>query len=525
MKKVVSLCLAAVLAAGILAGCGSGGTSEENTGTASTSQTAGVSSMVFADTQSPTNLDCAVGWNGWYTSRYGITETLFNLDKEMKAKPWLAKSCEAVDDTTWKITLRDDVTFQNGKKMTAQSVIDSWNRTMKINTRLNELLFIDSMTADSETVLTVKTTKPVPAFESNLCDPIASITDVNSGTNPETNPVGTGPYMAANYDVKKQCNVKRYDGYWGGTPKLETATFNIIADPSALAMAQQSGESDVSLTIPSTSLSLFDNNSNYVVDGATGSRGQVMFINFKNEFLQDINVRKALSMCIDKESYAKGLNKGASEPANGLFPDSFDFGGKDLKGYSYDLEGAKKLLDEAGYQDTDGDGIVEKDGKPLSLRICTYSTKAELPVFSQALADAAKQIGIDIQIDIEAYDAIVDRQENGNFDLMLISFTMCPEGDPQYFCDLAFKTDGSSNYGNYSNAEVDALIDQLDQEFDQEKRVSLAKEIQQKILDDAGFIVFGHAKFTNVLKSSVSGCETNPSEYYLITAETTMSKA
>lgn len=76
-------------------------------------------------------------------------------------------------------------------------------------------------------------------------------------------------------------------------------------------MAQQSGESDVSLTIPSTSLSLFDNNSNYVVDGATGSRGQVMFINFKNEFLQDINVRKALSMCIDKESYAKGLNKGA----------------------------------------------------------------------------------------------------------------------------------------------------------------------------------------------------------------------
>lgn len=140
MKKVVSLCLAAVLAAGILAGCGSGGTSEENTGTASTSQTAGVSSMVFADTQSPTNLDCAVGWNGWYTSRYGITETLFNLDKEMKAKPWLAKSCEAVDDTTWKITLRDDVTFQNGKKMTAQSVIDSWNRTMKINTRLNELM-------------------------------------------------------------------------------------------------------------------------------------------------------------------------------------------------------------------------------------------------------------------------------------------------------------------------------------------------------------------------------------------------
>ena len=74
---------------------------------------------------------------------------------------------------------------------------------------------------------------------------------------------------------------------------LETATFNIIRDPSALAMAQQSGESDVSLTIPSTSLSLFDNNSNYVVDGATGSCAVKLCLSTLKMNLQDINVRKA----------------------------------------------------------------------------------------------------------------------------------------------------------------------------------------------------------------------------------------
>ncbi len=71
---------------------------------------------------------------------------------------------------------------------------------------------------------------------------------------------------------------------------------------------------------------------------------------------------------------------------------------------------------------------------------------------------------------------------------------------PSISVTLPFKTDGSSNYGNYSNAEVDALIDQLDQEFDQEKRVFFGKEIQQKILDDAGFIVFGHAEIYQCLK-------------------------
>lgn len=521
MKKIIAVGLAVTAFAGVLAGCGGGETSSAGSTASGAVQGATKSTMVFADSQAPTNLDPAEGWNSWYTSRYGITETLFKLDKNLAAQSWLAESAEAVDNTTWKITLWDNVTFQNGKKMTAQSVIDSWKRTMELNARLNELLFIDTMTADGQ-VLTIQTTKPVPSFLSNLCEPVTGILDVSAETDPAVQPIGTGPYMAKSYEVKKQCVVERYDNYWGGKPALEGATFNIIADTSALAMAQQTGESDVSLTIPSTSLSLFENDSNYVVDGAVGSRGQVLYMNFENEFLKDINVRKAISMAIDKESYANILNKGTSVPANGLFPDSVAFGGKDLKGYSFDTAGAKKLLTDAGYTDTNGDGILEKDGKKLSLSMSTYSTKAELPVFSEAMKSAFQEVGIELELDIGTYDTVVEKQKNGNFDLMMISFTMCPTGDPQYFADIAFKTGGSANYGKYSNKEVDALIDQLDQEFDVEKRNALSKEMQQKILDDAGFVVIGHAKFTNVLNAKVKNCETNPSEYYLINHQTTM---
>lgn len=487
---------------------------------------AAVTTMTFADTQAPTSMDIAEGWNDWYTSRYGVTETLFMLDQNLSAQPFLCESAENTDSLTWVLKLRDDVTFQNGEKMTAQTVKDCWERTAEINARFNENLYIDTVEADGQT-LTVTTTEPVPAFESALTTPLAGIYYVTDGMNPTDNAtdmIGTGPYKVVSYDVKKKAVVERYDDYWQGTPALEGATFNILNDVGALTMAQQNGESDVTLTIPASSLELFENDGNFVVDGQVGSRGQIIWFNFENELLQDSAVRKAMSMAIDKKSYAEALNKGGSEPATALFPDNTAFGGTSVKGYDYDIEGAKELLAEAGYEDTNGDGTLDKDGKELNFRICTYTTKAELPLYAQAMADAFSEIGIGLEIDAGAYDAVVEKQESGDFDLMMISMTMCPTGDPQYFADLALKTDGSTNYGHYSNTEVDKLIEQLDDEFDTDKRNELAVEIQQKVMDDAGYIVIGHSKFTNVMKKNVENCPTNPSEYYAINYQTTMAE-
>src|SRR5699024_48469 len=157
------------------------------------------------------------------------------------------------------------------------------------------------------------------------------------------------------------------------------------------------------------------------------------------------------------------LNKGASVPTTGLYPDFMEVSSENLEGYSYDLDQAKQLLLEAGYEDSDNDGFVEKDGEKLSLRIVTYSTKAELPAYAEDLASKLKEIGIDLQV--EVYESVAEHQKTGDFDLMLISYTMAPTGDSQYFANLAFQTDGSSNYGHYSNPEVDELIEQLEVEF------------------------------------------------------------
>jgi len=519
-RRTISAVVAAFIFTAVLSGCTSTktGTAASSSGTkpaaSSAAKSAGTDDKniaVMADTQCPTSLDLAQSWDSWYTSRWGIAETLFKLDQNLSPQPFLAKSCEKTDDTTWKIILRDDVTFQNGKKLTADSVKKCWERTEGINPRFKELMHIASTEADGQT-LTVKTSKPVPAFENALCEPLTGIIDVSSGTDFAAAPVGTGPFIAVKYDVKSKAEVKRYDGYWGGKPKLSGAVINIISDTGAIAMAQQNGESNVSVNIPAASLQLFNDTSKYTVDGVSGSRGQVIYFNYSNELLQQKAIREAIGMCIDKENYAKVINKGASVPAGELYPDASAYG--KAGGTKYDTEGAKKLLDEAGIKDTNGDGIREYNGKAVSLKIDTYSTRAELGSFCSALSAAAKQVGIEITPQVT--ESISQQEKSGDFDMLLLSIAMLPTGDPQYFADMAFKTGGTGNYGKYSNKEVDEAINELDNEFDQAKRTELAKKIQQLVTDDAGFIVIGHSKYYYVMSSDFKGLHTNPSEYYML---------
>lgn len=509
-RKFLSFAVCAAVCLTLFSGCGQ----KQSPSATGKSSAPAPTTAVFSDTQCPTSLDLAQSWDSWYTARWGITETLFKLDDTLTPQPFLAESCTMTDSTTWVIKLRSDVTFQNGNKMTADSVLQCWKRTSGINARFNELLKIASMTADGQT-LTVKTTTPVPAFKNGLCEPLTGIIDVTASGDPAKAPVGTGPFIPVSYEVKTKAVVKRYDGYWGGKPKLEGATINIIGDTNTLSMAQQNGESDLSVSMPAASLSLFSDTSKYNVDGVSGSRGQVIFFNYKTAALKELAVRKAISMCIDKDNYAKVINKGASVTTTGLYPDFMDFG--KANGYMFDIDGAKALLDNAGIKDTNNDGIREIDGKPITLRLVTYSTKAELPNFCNEIAASAQKIGI--KINVEVYESVAKQQKTGDFDLLMVSFTMVPTGDPQYFADIAFRTGGSSNYGAYSNAKVDQLIDKLDAEFDGAKRTALAKEIQQAVIDDAGYIVVGHSKYFYVMSSKLKGLHTNPSEYYMLDAK------
>lgn len=467
--------------------------------------------VVVADTQCPSNLDLAESWNSWFTSRWGITETLFSLDAKLNPQPCLATGIKNIDRLTWEVTLRPGVRFQNGKSMTAQAVIRCWRRTAEKNPRFQELVGLKDVQADGNRLI-LKTSRPVPTMENQLCDPLTGIMDVDSGTDMGKEPVGTGPYIPISYQANTRAEEKRFDGYWRGRPKFRLVTVNVLADSTTLAMAQQNQETDLSMYVPAANLSLFQDKNKFIIDEAVGSRAEIVYFNFQRPVLQQKAVRQALSMCIDKKNYAKVINQGGSVPASGLYPDRLPYG--DVKGYSYNPAEAKRLLDRAGIVDHDGDGIREYQGKPVTLELMTYNTRPELPNFANEMSDSARKLGL--KLNVSVLEDLTEQEENGDFDLLLMSFTMVPTGDPQYFADIAFHTGGSSNYGKYSNPEVDALIDRLDLTFDPQERISLTWQFSRKILDDAAFVVIGHSNFICVRNTNVKGFTVNPSEYYTL---------
>jgi peptide/nickel transport system substrate-binding protein len=236
--------------------------------------------------------------------------------------------------------------------------------------------------------------------------------------------------------------------------------------------------------------------------------------NLNNEFLKDPAVRKAIALGVNRESYAKDVLKGTAEAAVGPFPKSLPFGENNLTSYKYDKEGAVKLLNEAGYTDTDGDGIREKNGKKLELNLAFYTSRSELPVIAQAMQSELKEIGIAVKL--QSYESVANVLKSGSFDLCLYSVNTATSGDPQSFLELYFKTGGSENYGKYSNPEVDSLIDELKNEKDTQKRNDIAIDVQKKLLEDNSDIFLVTPMLNLVSKSDVSGLTMYPVDYYLL---------
>ena len=502
LKKTVALLLSAVLSVGIFTGCSNSSDSKES------GKELVYGTGVYATTGS---LDPAeASYNGWFTLRYGIGETLFKVNDDSTIEPWLVKEYKTVDDTTWEIVIKDGITFSNGKELDAEAAKASIQRVLdNKDVAAGQALSVDSIEADGQT-LTIKTTKPNPALINQLCDPDLVILDVDS-EDMKTKPVGTGPFVVESFD-EKQCVVDKNENYWDGDVKLDKVTVEYIEDNDTIAASLQSGDIDIAGGLSFTNLQKFENDDNYKVDTNSTSRVYMLYYNFKNELLNDKNIRKAIDMCIDKDSYVSSLLQGSGVVAKGPFPSSMDIG-KDVKDNGYDVEEAKKLLKEAGCEDTDNDGILEKDGKKLSFDIITYSSRAELKDISTALQDKLKEVGIEIA-NINVYEAVEDQLGAGDFDICAYSWTTAPIGDPYYFIGYCYGSDSDCNYGKYSNKEVDKLVDELSTEFDQDKRAKLANEIVQIGNDDVAFSYVAHLNKGYAMKSSVSGFEQSTSDYY-----------
>ena len=515
MKKVwkavaLGLCGAALTAA--LAGCGAdkGGSAQQGV------LKVGVTN--FADTLEPTQ-----NYFGWVVMRYGLGECLTKFDEKMNVQPWLAESWNISDDhLTWTFKIREGVKFSNGDELTAEAVKASIERAFAKNNRAATFFKYKEIKAEGQT-LTIVTEKPMPNMPGFLADPLFIIVDTKAEANRDfakEGPICTGPYMVESF-VKEKAVMKKNPSYWDGEVPFETVEIPSIDDPNTRAMALQSGEVDMAVNIAAGDMDTFRGNDKFFVDEISSLRVVLARLNQKG-ILKDDKVRAALIAGCDRETYNKVLLKDTFLPGKAPVPPSMDYGFDQLTDpNAYNPERAAKLLDEAGWKDTNGDGIREKDGQPLKLDFVVYNSRAELPLYAEAVQSDLKKLGFDINIKTVDYNLVDQMGIKGEYDLLISNITTANTGDPEIFLSWYWKSnlngENPQNGSGYSNPALDAKFEALSVEFDKEKRRQLIIEIQQIIMNDGAALFLGYPQTNIVSSKALANVKMYPSDYYWIT--------
>ena len=535
-KKKSAIILAAALPITALAACGGnagdGGSQtaavtdvSENTGSTEIQSSgaqgekilhAGSNAMYGAS-----NMDPADDWNGWYLEFFGIAETLFKLDDAYDAIPTLVKDYkEPEDGVTWEFELRDDVLFHNGEKMTAQSVVDCFNRTFEVNERAAETLSVAKMEADGQK-LTITTPSPDPTFLYSLCDPLFSVYYADSSISDDEydkQTFATGPFMVDEFTADVQTVVAKNKDYWNGKPKLDKVYLDTYKDEDAMIMAMQNEEVYL---IDGTSAALLTCNeaTGFEVQSASTSRAEKIVFNFKNsEFANEPAIREAIAWTIDRDGYETMCNE--TKLANwGIYPTTLTYGDNsalDIKITSQDKDQAGKVLDAAGFTDTDGDGIREANGKPIKLKMILGQGYDDVLNLCDILTSDLKSVGIELETEVyEALDG-QDYFDQVEWDMNIEGKYMTPTGNASYFFDQDVVTGGSGNQGGYSNPEIDKLAEELHNTFDEDARNELVFKMEQILLDENSFIVFANGTNTYINNRKLTGYSPNPSNYYYL---------
>ena len=504
--------LAFFLGLGVLAGCG---------GSEKAAAEEEKKIFVFGDTTfNPENEEPDVNphhtYAGWACIRYGVGETLFRYSDSMEMEPWLAAGFENVDDRTWVITLRDDVAFTSGRKMDGEAVKECLEHLIEVHDRARGDLMIDTVSAEGQTV-TIKTQVPKPALLNYLSDPYGCIIDMQAGITDDGIVTATGPYKVVSLISGERLELVKNENYWNGEPGFDEITVRTISDGDTLTMALQSGEIDGAYGMPYASYPLF-RNEDYTISGCATSRAFFVHMNFDSPVIQDSAVRKAMAMGIDKESFVNTLLDGNGYVAAGAYADNLSFGGDAVQTEVYDPEGARQVLENAGWIDSDGDGIREKDGKRLEIRWLTYPSRQELPLLAESAQATLKDIGISVVVYCTA-DHNSLRRDSGAWDVYASAMVTAPTGDPEYFFTTHCLDRSSANNGHYHSDRLEKLGQELAETFDTARREELAVLMQQTILDDNAYIFCSHLKMNMISRAGVTGLEAHPCDYYEITAE------
>jgi peptide/nickel transport system substrate-binding protein len=421
----------------------------------------------------------------------------------------LAESLTWKDNQTLEIQLRQGVKFHDGSDMTADDVVYTFNRIIQENAieypephtsqRKGLIAPLESIekTGDYSVVMHFSGPWP-PALQLLVHQQIVPENYLESvGTEGFiANPIGTGPFKFVSAQPGySEVVMERFDDYYGGAPDLEPvgpacvqgAVFRVIPEASTRVAALLAGEVDIIQAVPAELITTLEQTPGIQVKTVPGTQPKWMEMNVNKPPFDDVRVRQALNYAVDKQLIIDAIYNGKAVALPGPLSPYNNFVNKSLDPYPYDAEKALSLLAEAGYTDSNGDGMLDKNGQTFSF---TMDTLEEHRALAEAVADQFRAIGIDASVRFWEYSVVKPQLQAGERQAYLddwgdSAFDPVGHFEAKWHTYIEGATYGRGNFSGYSNARVDELIKAGETTADTAARQTIYDEAQQIIYDEA----------------------------------------
>lgn len=526
MKKLLTLILCLAMVLSVFAGCSSTPATEEGasaSGDAAQGEAADSEykdTLVYALNTDVQSLDPQIQND---TTSEQVVKMLYNtllkFEDDGTVVGDLAESWSVSEDKlTWTFNLKQGVKFHNGKELTSADVKATFDRALNAEAgglRTTEIIkMFTAVEAPDPYTVTITTDGPYGPMESLMCNMSLGIMDadyieqygLDLGTSVEGEN-GTGPFKVVSWERDQEIVVERFDDYFGTPAKLQTVVYTVIPEAASRVIALETGEVDVIDKPTNEDLERLEaDTENFTVLRKPTISQRLFRFGCNDPIISNTKVRQAIVYAIDRQAIIDALFTGSAYPSTApLAPVTFGY--SDLGEIEQDLELAKSLLAEAGYPDGFDTKIVTTE---------RYQNGIELAeIISQQLAE----IGINAEIEVWEWSAL-SASWNGitadEFDQPIFIMGAGPsmrdaDGGLRGLYTTSETGLNDRNYGFYSNAEVDALIEQGMQETDQQKRVEIYKEAMEILYreDPVAFWLFDMYGLA-ITSSKVEGVTLSP---------------
>lgn len=478
MKKKISLILTLFLLTVLAAGCA--GTADpdnsQNTSAAGAAKSetseSGKSEVIIAISSEPSSLDPCQGWGHGTTPL--VQSTLVEYQQDMTFINDLAADYSLSEDgLTWTFTIRDDVKFTDGEALTASDVKFTFETAKESQSSL-DLTFLDRVDAPDDTTVIFELKKPTSTFLNTVAT-IGIVPEHAYGSDYGINPVGSGPFKFVQWNQQEQLVLEANEDYYGTVPAMKKVTLVFMDDDAAFA-AVKSGQVDIALTSATLAeaeiegyelkaITTVDNRGfTLPVQPAAGEKTESGY-EIGNDITCHREIRQAIAYSIDRELLADVALNGFGEPAYSE-NDGMPWNNPEVK-IDTDVEYAKQLLANAGWEDTDGDGIVEKDGLKAEFSCIYPSGDSGRQAVALAASEQVKQIGIQINVEGTSWDDISKRMFS---EAVLMGWgSSNPYTSYSLYHSDNMLRDDYYNPEGYSNDTVDSYLDSAMQAFTAEE--------------------------------------------------------